>query len=85
MSAWQNIQAIYTNSEDPDKFSLIIGEFDGRKALGIHWSIYGAKAPMLVDDQVRNIILSGLLQQAMMENSDVSSIIKAIQFFEGEA
>lgn len=82
MSDWKNIQTIYTNGEDPEKFSLIIGEFYDRKVLGMCWTRYCQTAPMIVDDNVRNIILSGLLQQELNKQNDVSKLLMAIRFFQ---
>lgn len=70
MGAWQKVRPIYENGEDPEKFSVVVGEFKGRKVLGICWSQYHQNSPMIVDDNVRNIILAGLWQQAMTEPAE---------------
>ena len=90
ISYWKQPKEIY----DDNGLVLIIGRYDhknqedgGDKALGVHWGDYpqsrGILSPCVIPETTRNAILSGLLHQAITNNStnQVESILEAIRFF----
>ena len=91
ISYWKHPKEIYVD----DGLVLIIGWYDhknqnngGDKALGVHWGDYpqsrGHLSPCVIPETTRNAILSGLLQQAVV-NSDTNQVekfIEAIKFFQ---
>lgn len=91
ISYWKEWQKIY----EDDGLTLIIGWYDhknqengGEKALGVHWNddypqSRGVLSPCVIPSTTRNVILSGLLHQAVINNQpeQVNSILKAIKFF----
>lgn len=90
ISYWKKTKEIYNDCG----FALIIGWYDhknensgGEKAFGAHWGEYpqsrGQLSPCVIPETTRNVILSGLLQQAVMSGNvaQVESIMEAIKFF----
>ena len=84
ISAWSNVEEVYTNGDNTEKFILIYGYFHGNKYLGLYWTNYCQNAPMVVDKSIQNVILSGLLQKALDNGNhpkEINALLKAIEFF----
>lgn len=87
-----SIKEIYHNGEGADRFTIICGLFRGDKHLGLYWgSGYSANAPLVVDVETRNAILTGLLQETLQQKAQstavaeldlrINNLLEAIRFF----
>ncbi|MDP8099042.1 hypothetical protein [Pasteurella atlantica] len=79
---------------EDDGFILIAGYYNhkhnykNQKALGIHWNgnypnSHGILSPCVIPEKARTAMLTGLLQQAIIDNDKekMTSLNKAIHFF----
>lgn len=94
ISYWKQPKEIYQD----DGLILIIGRYDhknqengGEKALGVHWhndypQSRGILSPCVIPELTRNVILAGLLHQAVATNKteQIDRLLEAISFFNTE-
>ncbi|MDG6882203.1 hypothetical protein A6A21_06755 [Phocoenobacter uteri] len=79
---------------EDEGFTLIAGyynhkhSYENEKSLGVHWygtypNSHGILSPCVIPEKARNAILTGLLQQAILDKDKekIASLNKAIQFF----
>lgn len=85
-SFWINCKKIYSTN---DGLTLISGLYYGREALGLQWddrypSSRGKLVPFYLDDEMGKLLLSGLLQKAIINHDQemFKHISQAIEFLE---
>lgn len=82
---WEIDDVVYAFEEDVDTLSLVIGKFDGFPALGMHWKKHNKNAPIVLAKQVETILLTGLLQQAILQGdlNQIDKLVEVIQKLNG--
>lgn len=89
-STWQHAEEIY---KDNGSFTIIIGEYENKRTLGVHWRYDFPKshnretdtyklAPCVIPKQVANGMLSGLISEAinMGDNESLEKLQKVYRY-----